>query len=360
MEIIQFSYVLKKIDSPEAIEHTLVHNGKSSDYKMNEMFFEDLGVCKQNYFLNATGKNAIVTVVKILINFDSVLEEVQSDAFLGLGDANSCLCAITAPKPHISIFHMEVFDQRVLDDSNRKKLDHTVDINLTYSDNAREYLLVEDLRPDRIIMTASHIYELMMNYLPKIKKSTIHVNLLITVNRCFMISAHREEYIASKRNFFRLEELFSLVAATDNLPVIVSIHLRTRKMLEKHNIQFNEHVRLIEPMGLRDYNSLQMSAKTVLSDCGTRSEESSIFNFRALNICEVHEYLEAMGEANVMMVGLNPERAIQGLLQLDQQKTGTERNFRSVADCSISNVSDIVVRIILSYMDYVKRVVWNE
>jgi UDP-N-acetylglucosamine 2-epimerase (non-hydrolysing) len=363
-EIIRLSCVLQKLDASEAIEHILVHTGQNYDYELNEVFFEDLGLRKPDYFLNAAGKNATETAGLILINIDPVLEEVKPDAFMVLGDTNSCLCAIAAKKRHIPIFHMEAgnrcFDQRVPEESNRKIVDHISDINMTYSDIAREYLLAEGLRPDRIIKTGSPMYEVLMNYLPKVKKSEIIKSLELNNQKYFVVSAHREENISSERNFFNLVKILNLVAEKYNYPVIMSTHPRTRNMIEKHNIQFHENVKLMKPMGLSDYISLQMNAKAVLSDSGTISEESSILNFRALNIREAHERPEAMEEASVMMVGLNPERVMQGLLQLDQQEIGSERNFRPVADYSLPNVSDKVVRIIISYTDYIKRVVWNE
>ncbi len=363
-EIIRLSCVLQKLDASEAIEHTLVHTGQNYDYELNEVFFEDLGLRKPDYFLNAAGKNATETAGLILINIDPVLEEIQPDAFMVLGDTNSCLCAIAAKKRHIPIFHMEAgnrcFDQRVPEESNRKIVDHISDINMTYSDIAREYLLSEGLRPDRIIKTGSPMFEVLMNYLPKVKKSEIIKNLDLKNQEYFVVSAHREENIASERNFFHLVEILNLVAGKYNYPIIVTTHPRTRKMIEKHNIQFHDNVKLMKPMGLSDYIALQMNAKAVLSDSGTISEESSILNFRALNIREAHERPEAMEEASVMMVGLNPERVMQGLTQLECQKTGNERNFRPVSDYSMPNVSDKVVRIIISYTDYIKRVVWSE
>lgn len=363
-EIIRLACVLQKLDSSKAIEHTLVHTGQNYDYELNEVFFEDLGLRKPDYFLNAAGKNATETAGLILINIDPVLEEVEPDAFLVLGDTNSCLCAIAAKKRHIPIFHMEAgnrcFDQRVPEESNRKIVDHTADINLTYSDIAREYLLAEGLRPDRIIKTGSPMFEVLMTYLPKVQKSTILERLELIKNNFFVVSAHREENIASEKNFFNLVEILNRVSETYNLPIIVSTHPRTRNMIEKHNIQFHSNVKLMKPMGLSDYISLQMNAKAVLSDSGTISEESSILNFRALNIREAHERPEAMEEASVMMVGLNPERVLQGLIQLDEQRIGADRNFHPVADYSMPNVSDKVIRIILSYTDYIKRVVWNE
>jgi len=363
-EIIRLSCVLQKLDASEAIEHILVHTGQNYDYELNEVFFEDLGLRRPDYFLNAAGKNATETAGLILINIDPVLEEVQPDAFLVLGDTNSCLCAIAAKKRHIPIFHMEAgnrcFDQRVPEESNRKIVDHTADINMTYSDIAREYLLSEGLRPDRIIKTGSPMFEVLKTYLPKVNKSTILDTLELNAEKYFVVSAHREENIASEHNFFHLVEILNMVAEKYNLPVIVSTHPRTRKMIEKLDIQFHKNIKLMKPMGLSDYIALQMNAKAVLSDSGTISEESSILNFRALNIREAHERPEAIEEASVMMVGLNPERVMQGLIQLETQKIGVIRNFRQVADYSMPNVSDKVVRIILSYTDYIKRVVWNE
>lgn len=363
-EIIRLSCVLQKLDASDAIEHILVHTGQNYDYELNEVFFEDLGLRKPDYFLNAAGKNATETAGLILINIDPVLEEVNPDAFLVLGDTNSCLCAIAAKKRHIPIFHMEAgnrcFDQRVPEESNRKIVDHTADINMTYSDIAREYLLAEGLRPDRIIKTGSPMFEVLMNYLPKVKESIIIKTLGLENQKYFVVSAHREENIASEKNFFNLVEILNVVAEKYNLPIIVSTHPRTRNMIEKHNIQFHTKIKLMKPMGLSDYISLQINSKAVLSDSGTISEESSILNFRALNIREAHERPEAMEEASVMMVGLSPERVMQGLVQLLQQKIGDVRNFRPVSDYSMPNVSDKVVRIILSYTDYIKRVVWSE
>ncbi|MDL2290459.1 UDP-N-acetylglucosamine 2-epimerase (non-hydrolyzing) [Paludibacteraceae bacterium OttesenSCG-928-F17] len=363
-EIIRLSCVLKKLDAAEAVEHILVHTGQNYDYELNEVFFEDLELRKPDYFLNAAGKNATETAGQILINIDSVLEEVKPEAFLVLGDTNSCLCAIAAKKRHIPIFHMEAgnrcFDQRVPEETNRKIVDHISDINLTYSDIAREYLLAEGLRADMIIKTGSPMFEVLNTYMPKVEKSDILKKLNLNKDKFFVVSAHREENIASEKNFFNLVEILNTVASTYNLPIVVSTHPRTRKMIEKHDIKFHENIMLMKPMGLSDYICLQMNAKAVLSDSGTISEESSILNFRALNIREAHERPEAMEEASVMMVGLNPERVLQGLAQLESQKTGKERNFRPVSDYSMPNVSDKIVRIIISYTDYIKRVVWGE
>lgn len=363
-EIIRLSCVLKRLDASPAIEHILVHTGQNYDYELNEVFFEDLGLRKPDYFLNAAGANATSTAGQILINIDPVLAEVAPDAFLVLGDTNSCLCAIAAKKRHIPIFHMEAgnrcFDQRVPEESNRKIVDHTADINLTYSDIAREYLLSEGLRPDRIIKTGSPMFEVLHTYLPKVQKSKIVENLKLEKQNYFVVSAHREENIASEKNFFNLVKSLNEVAIKYNMPVIVSTHPRTRKMIEKMGVEFDSRIVLMKPMGLSDYLALQVNSKAVLSDSGTISEESSILNFPALNLREAHERPEAMEEASVMMVGLNPERIMQGLAELELQKRGTERTLRPVSDYSMPNVSEKVVRIILSYTDYIKRVVWSE
>lgn len=363
-EIIRLACVLQKLDASPAIEHVLVHTGQNYDYELNEVFFEDLGLRKPDHFLNAAGVNATATAGQILINIDPVLEQVAPDAFLVLGDTNSCLCAIAAKKRHIPIFHMEAgnrcFDQRVPEESNRKIVDHTSDINMTYSDIAREYLLSEGLRPDRVIKTGSPMFEVLTTYLPKVEKSKILETLGLKQFNYFVVSAHREENIANEKNFLNLVRSLNDVAAKYDMPIIVSTHPRTRKMIEKMGVAFDKRVILSKPMGLSDYLALQVNAKAVLSDSGTISEESSILNFPALNLREAHERPEAMEEASVMMVGLNPERIMQGLAQLELQKRGMERNFRPVADYSMPNVSEKVVRIIISYTDYIKRVVWSE
>lgn len=362
-EIIRLSCVLQKLDASPAIDHVLVHTGQNYDYELNEIFFQDLGLRKPDYFLNAAGNNATSTAGQILINIDPVLEQVKPEAFLVLGDTNSCLCAIAAKKRHIPIFHMEAgnrcFDQRVPEESNRKIVDHISDINMTYSSIAREYLLHEGIPADRVIKTGSPMYEVLNRYLPKIEASTILETLRLERDRYFVVSAHREENISSDRNFGNLVTILNGIAREYGYPVIVSTHPRTRKRIEQTGVEFDPLVRLMKPMGLSDYNKLQLNARAVISDSGTISEESSILNFRALNIREAHERPEAMEEASVMMVGLNPERVMQGLAELQDQNL-EHRNFRPVADYSIPNVSDKVVRIILSYTDYVKRVVWSE
>lgn len=361
-EIIRLSRVLAKLDESEAIDHVLVHTGQNYDYELNQVFFEDLELRKPDYFLNAAGKNATTTVGQILINIDPLLEKEQPDAFLVLGDTNSCLCAIPAKKRKIPIFHMEAgnrcFDQRVPEETNRKIVDHVSDINLTYSDIAREYLLREGLSPDRIIKTGSPMYEVLHHYMPKIQNSDILQQLLLEKDKYFVVSAHREENINAERNFNNLVKSLNNIAETFGLPVIVSAHPRTRNMIQEKNIIFNHLVKLQKPFGLSDYLCLQVNAKAVLSDSGTISEESSILNFPALNIREAHERPEAMEEAAVMMVGLNPDRILQGLKQLEYQQR-TPRNFRLVSDYTMPNVSDKVVRIIISYVDYIKRVIWQ-
>ena len=359
-EIIRLSCVLQKLDASEAIEHVLVHTGQNYDYELNEIFFEDLGLRKPDHFLNAAGKNATETAGQILINIDPVLEQESPDAFLVLGDTNSCLCAIAAKKRHIPIFHMEAgnrcFDQRVPEETNRKIVDHISDINLTYSDIAREYLLREGLPPDRIIKTGSPMYEVLHTYLPKVEKSAILKDLQLEKGKYFVVSAHREENIANESIFLNLCKILNEIAEQYSLPIIVTTHPRTRKMIEKFGMKFNSLIRLKKPFALSDYISLQMNAKAVLSDSGTISEEASILGFPALNIREAHERPEAMEEAAVMMVGLNPERVMQGLVQLENENS----NFRKVADYTMPNVSDKVVRVILSYTDYIKRTVWQE
>ena len=363
-EIIRLARVMSALDNSKAIEHIIVHTGQNYDYELNQIFFDDLQIRKPDYFLNAAGSSATETIGKILINIDPLLEEIKPDAFLVLGDTNSCLCAIPAKKRHIPIFHMEAgnrcFDQRVPEETNRKIVDHISDINLTYSDIAREYLLREGLSADRIIKTGSPMFEVLNHYLPSIKSSNIIDQLQLERNKYFVVSAHREENISSDSIFSSLVTSLNLVAEKYDLPIIVSTHPRTRKMIDAKRIVLHKNIQLLKPLGFNDYNALQLHSKAVLSDSGTISEESSILNFPALNIRQAHERPEAMEEASVMMVGLNPERILQGLIQLDSQKRGDERSFRKVADYSMPNVSDKVVRIIISYVDYIKRVVWSE
>ncbi|MEQ3665951.1 UDP-N-acetylglucosamine 2-epimerase (non-hydrolyzing) [Olleya sp.] len=362
-EIIRLSQVLLKLDATESVEHILVHTGQNYDYELNEVFFKDLGLRKPDYFLNAAGGSAINTAGQILINIEPVLETVNPDAFLVLGDTNSCLCAIAAKKRKIPIFHMEAgnrcFDQRVPEETNRKIVDHVSDINLTYSDIAREYLLREGLPADRIIKTGSPIYEVIQAYNAQIDNANVLTRLELKAEQYFLVSAHREENINSK-NFFKLVTTLNLIAETYKLPIIVSTHPRTRNKIEETGATFHSLIQLMKPLGFHDYNHLQKKAKAVLSDSGTISEESSIMNFPALNIREAHERPEAMEEASVMMVGLNPERIMQALKILETQGRDENRTLQQVSDYSMPNVSDKVVRIILSYTDYINRTVWHK
>ncbi|QDP85850.1 UDP-N-acetylglucosamine 2-epimerase (non-hydrolyzing) [Chryseobacterium sp. SNU WT5] len=363
-EIIRLSRVLTALDTSEAIDHIIVHTGQNYDYELNQIFFEDLGLRKPDYFLEAAGKTATETIGNILIKIDPLLEQVKPEAFLVLGDTNSCLCAIPAKKRQIPVFHMEAgnrcFDQRVPEETNRKIVDHTADINLTYSDIAREYLLREGLPADRIIKTGSPMFEVLNHYLPAIEKSDVLSRLNLEEGKYFVVSSHREENINSEKNFGGLMESLNAIAEKFGYPIIVTTHPRTRNMIDKMKVVVRPEIQFLKPLGFHDYNALQKRSYAVLSDSGTISEESSILNFRALNIRETHERPEAMEEASVMMVGLSPERIMQGLTQLQQQKVGTDRNFRYVSDYSMPNVSEKVVRIILSYTDYVNRVVWSK
>lgn len=363
-EIIRLSRVMAALDDSVAIEHLIIHTGQNYDYELNQIFFDDLGIRKPDYFLDAAGQTATETIGNILIKIDPLLENLNPDAFLVLGDTNSCLCAIPAKKRHIPIFHMEAgnrcFDQRVPEETNRKIVDHISDVNLTYSDIAREYLLREGLPADRIIKTGSPMFEVLNHYLPSINASDVLNNLSLKKNEYFVVSAHREENINDSKNFEGLMLSLNLIAEKYKLPIIVTTHPRTQKMIDKMAIKMHDEVKFLKPMGFNDYNALQMHSKAVLSDSGTISEESSILNFPALNIRQAHERPEAMEEASVMMVGLSPERILQGLTQLETQKRGEERTLRQVSDYSMPNVSDKMVRILISYTDYIKRVVWRE
>lgn len=360
-EIIRLSAVINKLEESNAIEHTLVHTGQNYDYELNEVFFKDFNLKKPDYFLNAATGTAIETIGNILIKIDPILEEVKPDAFLVLGDTNSCLTAIAAKRRHIPIFHMEAgnrcFDQRVPEETNRKIVDHTADINLTYSDIAREYLLREGFPSDRIIKTGSPMFEVLNSRKDDIEKSDVLERLGLEEGKYFVVSAHREENINSETNFLDLVDGLNAVAEKYNLPLIVSTHPRTRKMIESKGIEFNPLVKTMKPLGFNDYVKLQIKAKAVLSDSGTISEESSILGFRALNIRQAHERPEAMEEAAVMMVGLKKERILQGLEVLETQERNT---LRLVGDYSMPNVSEKVLRIILSYTDYVNRIVWGK
>ena len=363
-EIIRLSSVIHKLNKSESINHILVHTGQNYDYELNEIFFDDFDLDKPDYFLNAAEENAIQTTGRILIEIDKILEKENPDAFLVLGDTNSCLCAIAAKKRKIPIFHMEAgnrcYDQRVPEETNRKIVDHISDINLTYSDIAREYLLREGISPDRIIKTGSPMYEILNKFKASIDKSNILTTLNIIQHQYFVVSSHREENINNKNNFNGLIDSLNKVAEKYNFPIIVSTHPRTRKMIEQKKVVVNPLVRFLKPLGFIDYNALQKKAFVVLSDSGTINEESSILNFRALNIREAHERPEAMEEASTMMVGLNPERILQGIEQVKDQKINNERDFRLVKDYAMPNVSSKVVRVIISYIDYINRVVWNK
>ncbi len=363
-EIIRLSRVLAALDKYETIEHIVVHTGQNYDYELNEVFFEDMDIRKPDIFLNAAGSNATTTIGNIINAIEPVLVEQKPDAFLVLGDTNSCLCAIPAKKHKIPIFHMEAgnrcFDQRVPEETNRKIVDHISDINLTYSDIAREYLLREGLSPDRIIKTGSPMYEVINYQLPKIEASHVLSNLKLEKYQYFVVSMHRAENVDGDDSFLKIVDILNAVAEKYLLPVIVSTHPRTMNRVKATGAKFHELVQLMKPMGFSDYVNLQMNAKAVLSDSGTISEESSILNFPALNLREAHERPEAMEEASVMMVGLNVERVMQGLDILDSQLRGEDRTLRPVADYSMPNVSDKMVRIIVSYTDYINRVVWRK
>ena len=361
-EIIRLSQVILRLDESESIEHILVHTGQNYDYELNEVFFKDLGLRKPDFFLSAAGSNATITSGKILINIDPILEKTNPHAFLVLGDTNSCLCAIAAKKRKIPIFHMEAgnrcYDQRVPEETNRKIVDHISDVNLTYSDIAREYLLKEGLPADRIIKTGSPIFEVLNANIQKIEASDIIKKLKLEKEKYFLVSAHREENIDST-NFINLVESLNTIAQTFKLPIIISTHPRTRNKINDSGINFHELIRILKPMGFHDYNHLQKYSKAVLSDSGTISEESSIMNFPELNIRESHERPEAMEEASVMMVGLKPNRILQGLKIILKQKRGEERTILPVMDYNKPNVSEKILRIIISYTDYIKRTVWS-
>jgi UDP-N-acetylglucosamine 2-epimerase (non-hydrolysing) len=360
-EIIRLSAVIAQLESSNAIEHILVHTGQNYDYELNEVFFKDFNLRKPDYFLNAAGGGPSETIGKIFIAIEPILEKENPDAVLILGDTNSCLCAIPAKKRKIPIFHMEAgnrcFDQRVPEETNRKIVDHTADINLTYSDIAREYLLKEGLPADRIIKTGSPMYEVITRKLDDIDASDILKRLQLRVGEYFVVSAHREENISSDTNFFHLVETLNAIAKTYQLPIIVSTHPRTRNRINEANIEFDPLISLMKPLGFNDYVKLQKESKAVLSDSGTISEESSILGFPALNIREAHERPEAMEETSVMMVGLQKRRILQALEILKEQKKG---DLRQVNDYSMPNVSQKVLRIILSYTDYVNKSVWKK
>ncbi|NOI58447.1 non-hydrolyzing UDP-N-acetylglucosamine 2-epimerase [Vibrio coralliilyticus] len=361
-EIIRLSRVLAKLD--EHCEHVLVHTGQNYDFELNEVFFNDLGVRKPDYFLNAAGKNAAETIGKVIIKVDEVLEQVQPEAMLVLGDTNSCISALPAKRRKVPIFHMEAgnrcFDQRVPEETNRRIVDHTSDINLTYSTIARDYLLAEGLPADRVIKTGSPMFEVLNHYMDQIDASDVLQRLEIKQGEYFVVSLHREENVDSPKQLAKLAETLNTVAERYNLPLIVSTHPRTRNRIEEQGLALRHNIQLLKPMGFHDYNHLQKNAKAVLSDSGTINEESSIMNFPALNMREAHERPEGMEEASVMMVGLEVERVLQALDILESQPRGETRLLREVTDYTMPNVSDKIVRIIHSYSDYVKRVVWKQ
>ncbi|MFN4201141.1 MAG: non-hydrolyzing UDP-N-acetylglucosamine 2-epimerase [Fervidobacterium gondwanense] len=358
-EIIRLSEIIKKLDESEAIEHIFVHTGQNYDYELNEVFFRDLELRKPDYFLNAAGENAVETVANILKNIDPVLEKEKPDAFLVLGDTNSCLSAYAAKRRHIPVFHYEAgnrcFDQRVPEEINRRIVDHIADINLTYSTISREYLIREGFPPDRVIKIGSPMYEVLMKNMPKIQKSDVLKRLGLEPGEYFVVSSHREENVDVDEKLLELADSINTIADIYKLPIIFSAHPRTRKRLEKKGIKFSELVRVLPALGFIDYVKLQMNAKCVLSDSGTISEETSILKLRALNIREAHERPEAMEEGTVMMVGVKKERILQGLAILENQ---SGESIQPVRDYFVPNVSEKVLRIILSYTDYVNRVVW--
>lgn len=361
-EIIRLSRVLAALD--EHCEHILVHTGQNYDFELNQVFFDDLGVRKPDYFLSAAGCTGAETIGNVIIGVDKVLAEVNPDAMLVLGDTNSCMAVIPAKRRKIPTFHMEAgnrcFDMRVPEEINRRIVDHTADINLTYSSIARDYLLAEGIPADRVIKTGSPMFEVLNSYMSQIDGSDILSRLQLEAGKFFVISAHREENVDSPKNLIKLGQILNGLAEQYGYPVIVSTHPRTRKRIEEQGLGFNPLVQLLKPLGFHDYNKLQKSAKAVLSDSGTISEESSIMNFPALNIREAHERPEAFEEASVMMVGLEIDRVLQALQVLDSQPMGDERLLRPVYDYSMPNVSDKIVRIVYSYRDYVMRTVWKQ
>ena len=363
-EIIRLSRVLSELD--EHCDHVLVHTGQNYDYELNQVFFDDLGIRKPNHFLDsaANSSGAAHTIGNLIIAVDRVLAQEMPDAMLVLGDTNSCLSVIPAKRRKVPIFHMEAgnrcFDQRVPEETNRRIVDHTADVNLTYSTIARDYLLREGLPPDLVIKTGSPMFEVLTHYRPRIDASDVLTRLGLEAEGYFVVSAHREENIEPTQSFTKLVAVLNAVAEDHRLPVIVSTHPRTQKRIDATGVVFHPQVRLLKSLGFHDYVKLQLSAKAVLSDSGTINEESSILNFPALNLREAHERPEGMEEAAVMMVGLEAERVRQGLAILATQSRGAVRDLRLVVDYSVPNVSDKVVRIIHSYVDYVNRVVWKK
>jgi len=361
-EIIRLACVLKRLD--ENCEHILIHTGQNYDYELNEIFFDDLGIRKPDYFLGAAGANSAETIGNVIIKVDKALEEINPEAMLVLGDTNSCMAVLPAKRRKIPTFHMEAgnrcFDQRVPEEINRRLVDHIADINLTYSSIAREYLLAEGLPADMIIKTGSPMFEVLNTYRDGIESSDVLMRLGLKVHKFFVFSAHREENIDSDKNFLNLVESLNAIAEAYQMPIIVSTHPRTQKRIDEMKVELNPVIQLLKPLGFKDYNKLQISSKAVLSDSGTINEESSILNFPALNIREAHERPEGMEEAVVIMTGLEKERIMQSLAIIDNQPRGEQRLMRQVSDYSMPNVSEKVVRIIHSYTDYINRVVWKK
>ena len=361
-EIIRLARVMAALD--KYCEHIIVHTGQNYDYELNEIFFNDLGIRKPDYFLNAAGATGAETIGNVIIAVDKVLAETKPEALLVLGDTNSCMAVLPAKRRKIPTFHMEAgnrcFDMRVPEEINRRIVDHTADINLTYSTIARDYLLREGLSPDMVIKTGSPMFEVLNYYRQGIEQSDILARLGLNKGEFFIVSAHREENVDSEKNFLNLVSSLNAIAELYKFPVIVSTHPRTQKRIDALGVKFHPLIRLLKPLGFKDYNHLQMTAKAALSDSGTINEESSILNFPALNLREAHERPEGMEEAAVMMTGLVPERILQALQILDSQTRGQDRVLRLVADYSMPNVSEKIVRIIVSYTDYVKRVVWKQ
>ena len=360
-EIIRLACVIKKLD--EYCEHILIHTGQNYDYELNEIFFDDLGIRKPDYFLGAAGATGAETIGNVIIEVDKVLEEIQPEAMLVLGDTNSCMALLPAKRRKIPTFHMEAgnrcFDQRVPEEINRRLVDHMADINLTYSSIARDYLLSEGLPADMVIKTGSPMFEVLNTYRDGIDSSDVLTRLGIKEYEFFVVSAHREENIDSNKNFLNLMGSLNAIAEAYQMPIIVSTHPRTQKRIDEMKVELNPMIRLLKPLGFKDYNKLQISAKAVLSDSGTINEESSILNFPALNLREAHERPEGMEEAVVIMTGLGSERIMQGLAIIENQPRGDDRVLRQVYDYSMPNVSDKIVRIIHSYTDYVNKVVWR-
>lgn len=361
-EIIRLSRVFAKLD--EYCDHILVHTGQNYDYELNQVFFDDLSIRKPDYFLNAAGKNAAETIGQVIIKIDQLIDSVAPEALLVLGDTNSCLAAIPAKRKKVPIFHMEAgnrcFDQRVPEETNRKIVDHTADINMPYSTIARDYLIAEGILADRVVKTGSPMYEVLTHYMADIDSSIILETLKIKRGNYFVVSAHREENVDAPTQLLELAQSLNMIADRYGLPVIVSTHPRTQKRINDQGIRFHKNIRLLKPLGFHDYNHLQKNARAVLSDSGTINEESSIMNFPALNIREAHERPEGMEETSVMMVGLGKKRIVQALSILENQLSGEDRLLREVSDYTVPNVSEKVVRIIHSYTDYVNRVVWKK